>query len=234
MLTDLHLHKYLEGLLTDKESKEVEAMLEKNPVMRAKLQLLKDQSQILGKPTWQRVLLDRSTRKGSRTRYTTLLPALLMLMVILMVTQHWFARPGENSTFTMSGGNGKSLELLYNSSLGWRYLDKDFKPSDSLSIAVRDTGNFHVAVFAIYGRGTEAEVHSLFSADSDKTFSKSTAKPVFVLKEAASVAPNQIMVVYGSAPLPALASHDVMDILTTQGNERGGLDFQYQVFSAGH
>ena len=59
MLTDLHLHKYLEGMLSDKESAEVEKLLAKNPDLQARLDVLKNQSQVLGKPTWQRVLLDR-------------------------------------------------------------------------------------------------------------------------------------------------------------------------------
>lgn len=232
MLTDLRLHKYLEGLLSEEEEKEVEAMLAKNPELQARLEALKNQSQVLGKPTWQRLLAGRGSRRGSRTRYTTLLPALLMLMVVLMVTQHWFARPGENSTFTMNGGNGSALELLYNAPSGWRYLDKDFKPTDSLSISVRDTGVYHVAVMAVYGRGPEAQVVALLPDGPDRTYAKSSSKPVFTLKDAAQ-APSQIIVFYHDKPLPELSDATVLDILASHGNERGGLDFQYQIFSAG-
>lgn len=244
MLTDLHLHKYLEGHLSEAECKEVEAMLAKNPEMQAKLEALKGQSQVL-KPIWQRVLVDRKNRKGSRTRYTTLLPALLMLMVVLMVTRHWFSRPGENSTFTMSGGNGSSLELLYNSPLGWRYLDKDFKPTDSISIAVRDSGIYYVTVFAIYGRGVEAKAISVLSDDGTKSYSTTSPKPIFVLKPFGSdelsnspsseiIAPDQIMVVYKNAPLRSPTSAEILDIIASRGIERGGIDFKYQIFSAGH
>jgi hypothetical protein len=241
MLTDLHLHKYLEGRLSDKESDEVEKMLAKNPDMQARLEVLKNQSQVL-KPTWQRVLTERSTRRGSRTRYTTLLPALLMLMVVLMVTRHWFARPGENSTFTMNDGNGTSLELLYNSKFGWRYLDAEFRPSDSLSISIRDTGTYHVSVMAIYGHGPDAEVRPILLDGADKTFAKSSAKPVFLIgtgdstgldSHSQTLTPSQIMVFYDDIALPPLDRSTVLDILTTHGNERGGLNFQYQVFSAG-
>lgn len=244
MLTDLHLHKYLEGLLSDQESEEVEKLLAKNPDMQARLEALKNQSQVLGKPTWQRVLMERHTRRGSRTRYTTLLPALLMLMVVLMVTRHWFARPGENSTFTMSGGNGSALELLYNSKNGWRYLDAGFLPSDSLSISIRDSAAYHVSVMAVYGRGSDAEVATVLKDTVDRTYSRaSSSKPVFSLRSkdpsthTATNSPDltstQIIVFYDDTTLPDLSSAMVLDILASHGNERGGLDFQYQIFSAG-
>lgn len=242
MLTDLHLHKYLEGLLSEKESEEVEKMLAKNPDMQARLEALKQQSQVLGKPTWQRTLLDRSSRRGSRTRYTTLLPALLMLMVVLMVTRHWFSRPGENSTFTMNGGNGSALELLYNASTGWRYMDAGFKPTDSLSLSIRDSGTYHVMVAAIYGKGPEAEVKTILPDILDRTYGKASNKPVFTLNSINSagdnnpdlpIAPNQIIVFYRETALPPLDRAAILDILDSQGNERGGLNFQYQVFSGG-
>src|SRR5690606_4380114 len=168
MLTDLHLQKYLQGLLSDKESKELETILEKNADMRARLESLKNQSEVLGKPAWQRIHLDRRSRKGSRTRYTTLLPALLMLMVVLLVAQHWFSRPGENSTFIMSGGNGSDLELLYNSPKGWRYLDAGYQPGDSLTFSIRSDDRYHVAVVAIYGRGPDAEVVTAWPDSPDR------------------------------------------------------------------
>ncbi len=255
MLTDLHLHKYLEGMLSDAENQEVEALIEKNPVMKARLETLKNQSLVLGKPTWQRVLLERGNRSGSRTRYTTLLPALLMLVVVLMVTQHWFAKPGENSTFTMSGGNGEAMELLYNSTSGWRYLDVGFRPGDTLSFSVRDGGSHHVAVYAIYGKGEGATVTRPFKDDAEKIFSKVSAKPVFTLaplsqasalinsashgsgttaSETSSALPSQIVVCYGNKPLTEISDANLLEILANHGNERGGLEFQYQVFSSGH
>src|SRR6187549_3162215 len=138
MLTDLHLQKYLQGMLSKQDERELEAILEKNPEMKARLEVLKNQSEVLGKPAWQRILLEKGNRSGSRTRYTTLLPALLMLVVVLMVAQHWFSRPGENSTFTMSDGNGSAVELLYDAASGWRYLDAGYKAGDSLTFSIRD------------------------------------------------------------------------------------------------
>jgi hypothetical protein len=240
MLTDLHLQKYLQGMLSEKESKELEAILEKNPDMKARLEVLKNQSEVLGKPAWQRIHLERSTRRGSRTRYTTLLPALLMLVVVLMVAQHWFARPGQNSTFTMSGGNGSALELLYNAKTGWRYLDAGYKPTDSLTFSIRADGKFHVAVAAVYGSGPDAEVFMAWPDTADRLYDQKSPKPVFlpvyrpnVSAPADPVAATQIVVFYDDAPLPELSGARILDLLSSHGNERGGLDFQYQVFSAG-
>lgn len=255
MLTDLHLTKYLQGLLSDKESKEVEAMLEKNPDMKARLEVLKNQSEVLGKPAWQRIHLERGNRTGSRTRYTTLLPALLMLLVVLMLAQHWFARPGENSTFTMSGGNGSGLELLYDSPDGWRYLDAEYKPTDSLTFSVRDEAKYHVAVAAVFGRGPDAEVVMAWPDAPDRVYDSKSPKPVFLPKSGSvfsiksgngsldsvqagqagpqGVAPSQILVFYDDALLPDLPGSRILDLLSSHGNERGGLEFQYQVFSAG-
>ncbi|MDQ3001769.1 MAG: hypothetical protein M3Y08_10980 [Fibrobacterota bacterium] len=247
MLTDLHLTKYLQGLLSDKESKEVEAMLEKNPDMKARLEVLKNQSEVLGKPAWQRIHLERGNRTGSRTRYTTLLPALLMLVVVLMLAQHWFARPGENSTFTMSGGNGSGLELLYDSPDGWRYLDAEYKPTDSLTFSVRDEAKYHVAVAAVFGRGPDAEVVMAWPDALDRVYDSKSPKPVFLPKSGngstdsiqdgkaghEGIVPSQILVFYDDAPLPDLPDSRILDLLSSHGNERGGLEFQYQVFSAG-
>jgi hypothetical protein len=247
MLTDLHLTKYLQGLLSDKESKELEAMLEKNPEMKARLEVLKNQSEVLGKPAWQRIHLERGSRTGSRTRYTTLLPALLMLVVVLMLAQHWFSRPGENSTFTMSGGNGSGLELLYDSPKGWRYLDAEYKPTDSLTFSVRDEAKYHVAVAAVFGRGPDAEVVMAWPDAPDRVYDAKSPKPVFLPVSSSvqadsahagtgahgQVAPDQILVFYDDAPLPELPGPRILDLLSSQGNERGGLEFQYQVFSAG-
>src|SRR4051812_32712961 len=176
MLTDLHLQKYLQGMLSDKESKELEAILEKNPEMQARLEALKNQSEVLGKPAWQRIHLERKAARGSRTRYTTLLPALLMLVVVLMVAQHWFARPGENSTFTLSGGNGSAVELLYDAKSGWRYLDAGYKPSDSLTFSIRADGKFHVAVAAVYGSGPDAEATLVWPDAPDRVYDQKSSK----------------------------------------------------------
>ncbi|MDB5104670.1 MAG: hypothetical protein JWP91_2359 [Fibrobacteres bacterium] len=247
MLTDMHLQKYLQGMLSEKENKELEAILAKNPEMQARLEVLKNQSEVLGKPAWQRIHLEKANRTGSRTRYTTLLPALLMLVVVLMVAQHWFSRPGENSTFVMSEGNGSGVELLYNAKSGWRYLDAEYRGSDSLTFSIRDEAKYHVAVAAVYGSGSDAEVVMALPDSPDAAYDKKSPKPVFlpVSRTAPSdsgradatgpsvLSPSRILVFYDDAPLPELSAARVLDLLSSHGNERGGLDFQYQVFSAG-
>lgn len=234
MLTDLRLQKYLQGLLSEADAREVEALVARNPDMQARLEALKSQSEIVGRPMWHRVLLDRRTRHGgSRTRTTILLPVLVIVAVVLMLGGHWFSKPGENSTFILSGGNGTALELLYNSNTGWRYLDAGFRGGDSLTFAVRDSGIYHVAVQAVFGRGRDAEVLPLF-AGGEARFGKEGAKPGFLADRGeAGRRPSQILVFYDEAPLPDLPAARVLDIVETLGNERGGLDFRYQVFSSG-
>jgi hypothetical protein len=242
MLTDLHLQKYLDGELSEEDEKELEAQIEKNPDLKARLEALENQSQVLGQHAWQRMRKGRDARRGSRTRYTTLLPALLFLIVVLMVAKHWFARPGENSTFTMSGGNGSSVELLYDSQSGWRYLDAGYAPADSLTFSVREAGKYHVAVAAVYGTGPDAEVVMAWPDAPERAYDQKSPKPVFrpASRTAASDAapaslpsPSQIVVFYDDAPLPELPAARVLELLSTHGNDRGGLDFRFQVYSAG-
>lgn len=234
MLTDLRLQKYLQGLLSEEDAQEIEALIEKNPEVKARLEAMKSQSEIVGRPMWQRVLLDRKTRHGgSRTRTTILLPLLLFIAVVLTLGGHWFSRPGENSTFTLAGGNGTALELLYNARSGWRYLDAGYREGDSLTFSIRDNGRYHVAVHAVYGRGKEAEVVPLWADTVQKVYDKSAAKPAFLAGKDGRGRPRQIVVFYDDTPLPELPASRVLDIVDSKGNERGGIDFQYQVFSSG-
>lgn len=243
MLTDLYLQKYLDGELSEADEKELEARLEKDPELQARLEALENQSQVLGQHGWQRMRKGRHARKGSRTRYTTMLPALLFLILVLMVAEHWFSRPGENSTFTMSGGNGSSVEVLYNSPNGWRYLDKGYSPADSLTFSVRDKGRYHVAVAAIYGTGPDAEVVLAWPDVPDRTYDAKAVKPVFRPVSAsadsasrdagAEIAPSQIVVFYDDAPLPELPAVRVLELAAIRPDRNGGEEFRYQVFSAG-
>jgi hypothetical protein len=235
MLTDLHLQKYLDGELSEEDEKELEARLEKDPELKARLEALENQSQVVGQHAWQRFRKGRRSRHGSRTRYTTMLPALLFLIVVLMVARHWFARPGENSTFIMSGGNGKSVEVLYDSPGGWRYLDKEYAVGDSLTFSVRDEGAYHVAVEAVFGSNQDAEVVEAWPDAPDRVYDQKAKKPAFLAasRTAPGVAPSQIVVFYDEKPLPRLTGARVLEILSSRGNERGGIEFRYQVFSAG-
>jgi len=44
--------------------------------------------------------------------------------------------------------------------------------------------------------------------------------------------PGQIIVFYDDTPLPELSSAGVIDLVESRGVERGGLDYQYQIYSA--
>jgi hypothetical protein len=234
MLTDLRLRKYLEGLLSDEDAREVEALLGKSPELKARLETLKARSEVTGRPMWERVMLGRKDRRGSRTRTTILLPLLLVIGVILALSGHWFSPPGENSTFTLADGNGTSLELLYDSKSGWRYLDAGYREGDSLSFSVRDSGTYHVAVMAVYGRGREARVSTLWADAPARRYSRESAKPTFLPATTPETGrPGRIVVFYDDVPLPDLPAERVLDIVEMRGNERGGLDFLYQVFSSG-
>jgi anti-sigma factor RsiW len=235
MLTDLYLQKYLDGELSEEDEKELEARLEKDPELKARLEALENQSQVMGQRAWQRSRKGRHARRGSRTRYTTMLPALLFLILVLMVARHWFVRPGENSTFTLSGGNGNAVEVLYNAPSGWRYLDKEYAAGDSLTFSVRDAASYHVAVAAVFGDGSDAEVAFPWQDVPDRAYDQKAQKPVFLptSRTAPGAAPSRIIVFYDEKPLPELTPARVLDLLSSQGSERGGLEFKYQVFSAG-
>jgi hypothetical protein len=135
----------------------------------------------------------------------------------------------------MSGGNGDAVEVLYDSQGGWRYLDKDFAAGDSLTFSVRDAGAYHVAVAAVFGNGPDAEVEFAWPDAPDRVYGQNGKKPVFlaVSRAAPGVAPSQIVVFYDDKPLPELTAARVLDLLSSHGNERGGIEFKYQVFSAG-
>jgi anti-sigma factor RsiW len=235
MLTDLHLQKYLDGELSEEDEKELEARLAKDPELKARLEALENQSQVVGQRAWQRSRKGRHARRGSRTRYTTMLPALLFLILVLMVARHWFVRPGENSTFTQTGGNGNAVELLYEAPSGWRYLDKEYAAGDSLTFSVRDSATYHVAVAAVFGEGPDAEVAFAWQDAPDRAYDQKAKKPVFLpaSRTAPGAAPSRMIVFYDGKTLPELTSARVLDLLSSQGSERGGLEFRYQVFSAG-
>ena len=235
MLTDLHLQKYLDGELSEEDEQELEARLGKDPELQARLEALESQSQVVGRHAWQRFRKGRRARRGSRTRYTTMLPALLFLILVLMVARHWFARPGESSTFTLSGGNATGIELLYDSPKGWRYLDQEYGAGDSLTFSVRDTGTYHVAVAAVYGTGPDAEVVEAWRDSPDRAYARGSRKPVFLpaSQAAPGAAPAQIAVFYSAEPLPGLSSQRILDLVLARGIEPDRLGFKYQVFSAG-
>jgi anti-sigma factor RsiW len=82
MLTDKRLKKYLEGLLNEDEAKELEKLIEKNPELQIKLEKMRlDEEPTVGSLR-RRHHLDQNLKRGSKVRYTTILPALLLLSLI--------------------------------------------------------------------------------------------------------------------------------------------------------
>ena len=236
MLIDLRLQKYLQGRLTPAEERALEVLLEKNPDLQRRLEELEQRGHTIRRPIWERLLLDKGRRKGSRVRATTFLPALLLLAVVLIVSGHWFSKPGANSTFTLNGGNGTAVELLYDSQSGWRYLDAGFRFGDSLTVSIHDDKQYHISIVAIYGQGPEAMVAPVWKTNGEQTLGNATfPKPVFRLAAVSgtgNAGPRQFVVFYDEVPLPNLPDDRILDLLASHGNERGGLDFYYQIFSA--
>ncbi len=235
MLTDLHLQKYLEGRLSKKEEQELEVLLEKNPSLQQRLQELEARDNTVLRPRWERVFLNRGSRQGSRVRYSTILPALVLLLLLFALTAHWFGKPGANSTFLQAGGNGTAVDLLYHSAGdGWRYLDAGFHPGDSLTIAVRDTGHYAVRVFALYAGLPEPVAQELWSSPEDRRFGKGDPKPVFASRphSAPPSLPRYLALIYDTGSVASFDSEDVVGLLRAGAGAGGGRQpsFQYQVF----
>ena len=234
MLTDLRLRKYLDGELSLNEAKEVELLLEKNPELKSRLETLRtDAETIVGRLRCRRHL-GHETRRGSRIRYTTILPALLLLLLVLGVTSHWFVRPGSNSTFTIQGGTGNAIELLYSSPKGWRYFDAGFKPGDSLSITIRDNKPHYVKVMGVEAFGTNARLLPLWASDSSNLLAAKAIKPVFTSlppKYSTPLAILHYVIFYGPEPLPEFLPEEASDILQGVMAQRDAETWKFQVFS---
>jgi hypothetical protein len=234
MLTDLRLQKYLLGQLSSEEEKELEALLEKNPDLKRRLAELEERS-LVTRPMWERAHLERKSRRGSKVRYTTVLPALLILLLVLMLAAHWFSRPGGNSTFIRAGGNGVAVELLYGSAQGWRYLDAGFKPGDSLTFAIRDDGKYSVGVFEIYPGIPEPFVEEVWKSPEGARYSRRDAEPIFSSLPQSGrelkTFPSYLAVVYDTGSLASLAPEDLPALLREGGGGGRNPAFRYQIFN---
>jgi hypothetical protein len=230
MLTDLHLQKYLQGLLSEEEEKNVEALLEINPDLKKRLQELEERPSV-GRPMWERKRLGRHAKRGSSVRYATVLPALLILLLIVVLSSHWFGKPGGNSTFIHAGGNATSVELLYNAPQGWRYIDAGFKPGDSLTFTVRDTGKYTVRVFGIYSGMPEAVAKEIWSSPEGLRFGSQDAEPIFSsLPASDSTRPRFLAVVFDTTTLTSLVPEELPQLLRNGGGGGRIPGFRYQVF----
>lgn len=232
MLTDLYLQKYLQGRLSDQEAKDLEDLLEKNPELQKRLEGLQDNHHTVGRPVWERTHLERHNRRGSRIRYTTLLPGLLILVLVLMLAAHWFGKPGGNSTFIHAGGNGTAVELLYGTEGGWRYIDKDFRTGDSLTFIIRDGGSYSIKVFGIYPGLPDPVAEEIWESPGEKRFSRSEPEPVFPSRtpQGSQNSPKFLAVMYDTASLSALQPEEVPGLLREGGGGGRAPSFRYQVF----
>jgi len=238
MLTDLRLQKYLEGRLNAQESRELEALLEKFPEMRERLDALKAEGEgaHIGHLRRRRHL-EPKVNRGSRIRTGTVLPALVLLLIILGLASHWFSRPGANSTFSLQASTGHTVELLYESGQGWRYFDAGFKPGDSLSFSIRENGSWHVAVMAVEVYGRQARLLPIWEDDPAKIFTKKDVKPIFPsLPDALgdAIDPKALrhyVAFFSSEPLPDFQPDEAADILQGIMPQRDAASYRFQVFS---
>ncbi len=184
---------------------------------------------------WERTRFNRRTRHGSKVRYTTILPALLILVLVLVLASHWFGKPGGNSTFIHAGGNGTSVELLYNSSSknegGWRYIDKEFKPEDSLTFTVRDKGKYAIKVYGIYAGIPEPVAEEIWKSPAERRYSNTDPEPIFTSNPTQNKsAPQFLAVVYDTASLDALLAEDIPGLLHNGVTGGRTQNLHYQVF----
>ena len=230
MLTDLHLQKYLQGRLSPHEERELEVMLEKNPALKQRLAELEERASVT-RPMWERTQLERKSKRGSKVRYTTLLPGILILLLIVGLSSHWFSKPGANSTFMRTGGNSTSVELLYNTAQGWRYLDAGFRPGDSLTFAVRDGEKYGVCVFGIYPGMPEQVAGEIWNSPAGQRYGIRDVKPVFSSRAPhETVAPHFLAVVYDTGSLESITAEDLPGLLHEGGGGGRTPNFHYQVF----
>jgi hypothetical protein len=247
MLTDMRLQKYLEGRLPRTEARELEALLEKSPELRERLEALKaaGDGPHIGQMRRRRHL-DHDVKRGSRIRTGTVLPALVLLLIVLGLASHWFAPIGSNSTFAVQASTGRAIELLYDSPQGWRYFDAGFKPGDSLSFSVRESGQWHVSVMAVEVMGKEARLLPLWASNAGKTFAKEGSKPAFSSLPAHSAwagadsnavanppLPNlkHYVAFFSQQPLPEIRPDEASDILQGIMAQRDAGEYRFQVFT---
>ncbi len=230
MITDLHLQKYLDGRLSESETQAVAEMLAKSPELRERLAALENQSQIVGRPRWARLLLDRKDLARRKSKWTYL-PIVILILFIFSLAGHWFSRPGDNSTFTYQAGNASSIELLYDGDNRWRYLDLRYQLNDSLTFSIRDEGRYFVGVYALYGSEGDGDVKMLRVFTSDQAYSRSETIPTFLLPPPmgsnTSTAPDHFLIAYHREFLPEISP----EILATLWTSDAAPPFKFQLFS---
>ncbi len=234
MITDLRLQKYLEGLLSKEETEYVEAQLSKSEEWQARLEVLQNKPQVFARPIWQRVLMHRKQYTGSKMRFNSVMPILLLIVILVAISGHWFAKPGSNSTFILQDGNASSLELIYNSAQGWHYFDANFSVQDSLSFSIHDSGSYYVQVLGVYEKNQALHTFSIWE-DSSRAFVKADKKPEFALLKNSKkdFVPKFFLLVYDRKPLPHWDEATLLQWLTTKSSPRMA-PFLFQIFHVGN
>ncbi len=238
MITDLRLLKYIQGRLSSEEEKEMETLMEKNPAIRERFEQLKARPESMHKSAWERLFLNKDVRNGSRVRYTTIFPVLLILILILMITSHWFSRPDGNSTFTLFKGNSSAVELLYHSKQGWRYLDAGYQTGDSLSLSIKKAGiadpKYAIRVFGIRSGKTESIAEEIWNSPSDKLLGSQDPKPTFPSSLPGNPEKGNweyLALAFDTASLADLTGADILDLISIKGGIAGrNPSLLYQVF----
>lgn len=212
MLAERRLRKYLEGDLSAEAAAEIEAWIEKDPEVRALHDKLAAEYE-QGPSLFHRKRRETGPRRGSRIRATTLLPGLGALILILVLAQHWYSRPGSNSTFTFAGGNAEDLDLLYRSESGWRYLDANFRAGDSLAFKNSGEGPVYLSVWGIWNRDEEPHAERLYRTDAPLPPGKDSERSASVVAGKDAGALVYLAVFYDSLSSPDLKPESVIRIL---------------------
>lgn len=235
MISDLHLYKLLEGKLPREEAIRLIARMKEDDALRKRFEEIKSDSSIVYRPRWHRLLLEKQPVDFSSIRFHIIMPSLLLLIFLVVIGWHWFAQGRNASTFTLVEGNSEAMELLYHGEDGWRFLNQDYTIGDSLSLAVRDTGSYHVAVYALYGQGDSLQYRLVYQSES--ALGPRSQKPVFSAEVAAGSAgsdgpsgqPRSLLLHFSPDSLSRLEKEQVLS--ATRGTWLSGPAEYYQVLA---
>ncbi len=215
MLAERRLRKYLEGDLSPEAAAEVEAWVEKNDDVRALHDKLAAEYE-KGPSLFHRKRRDTGPRRGSRIRASTLLPGLGALILILVLAQHWYSRPGSNSTFTFAGGNSEDLDLLYRSESGWRYLDAGFRAGDSLAFKNSGQGPIFLSVWGVWSQGEKPQAKLLYRAEAPLAPGEDSERTASAAGGEVDGGLVYLAAFYDTLPVPDLGAEKVIRILNEE------------------
>jgi hypothetical protein len=231
MIAERRLRKFLEGELSEAAEAEVKAWIEKNP----DVQILHDKlvaEYENGPSLFHRKRAKPHPRRGSRIRASTLLPGLGALILVLVLAQHWYSRPGSNSTFTFAGGNGQDVDLLYLSKSGWRYLDADFRYSDSLAFKNSGPRPIFFSVWGIWAKEDQPHALKLYKPDSPLEPGTDSERTTAIQNQLpANTTLRYLSIFYDSLPLPDLEGDQVIRQLSADESSPLPLPYRYQAFA---